>query len=193
MGTVLILWAVAALSTLFPWLKSALGLHPRDVHHWWGVLTMWLVHGDLHHLIANSSPLFFLFWAVLSVYPRFGLTVSLLSLLLGGLVLWVIGRDSIHIGASVWIYALGSFLFFSGLFRREKRAVGAALLTAFLYGSMVWGLLPLEERISWEGHLSGALAGLFIAFWTRRWDPPFREDDEEPSWAQRHDPPTSLE
>ena len=87
----------------------------------------------------------------------------------GGLITWFIARDSFHIGASGVIYGLASLLFFSGMFRKSYRLVAVSLLVVFLYGSMVWGVLPLEERISFESHLAGAVVGFAIAFRYRKW------------------------
>ena len=39
-----------------------------------------------------------------------------------------------------------------------------SFLVIFLYGSMFWGLFPQQNKISWEGHLSGFIAGIIIAF-----------------------------
>ena len=90
------------------------------------------------------------------------------SWLTSGLWLWTIGRPSFHIGASTIVYALASFLFFSGLIRRHTRLMAISMFVVFLYGGMVWGILPMKSHISWEGHLSGALRGLILAYWFRK-------------------------
>ena len=94
------------------------------------------------------------------------------SWLTSGLWLWTIGRPSFHIGASTIVYALASFLFFSGLIRRHTRLMAISMFVVFLYGGMVWGILPMKSHISWEGHLSGAFAGLILAYWFRNYGPP---------------------
>ena len=43
-----------------------------------------------------------------------------------------------------------------------------SLIVIFLYGSMIWYVLPIKDGMSWEGHLSGFLVGLFFAFFYRK-------------------------
>jgi hypothetical protein len=82
-----------------------------------------------------------------------------------GLWVWAMGRSSYHIGASGLIYAWGVFIFASGVYTQNKRLMGLSLLVVFLYGSLIWGVLPLIEGVSWEGHLFGALAGWLLAYY----------------------------
>ena len=70
------------------------------------------------------------------------------------------------------VYALAFFLFFSGVFRREARSLVLALVVAFFYGSMVWGIFPGEPNVSWESHLFGAVAGIILAAYFRQQGPP---------------------
>jgi len=37
-----------------------------------------------------------------------------------------------------------------------------------MYGSMIYGLFPGDEQVSWESHLMGTLAGVFCAFYFRK-------------------------
>jgi len=102
---------------------------------------------------------------------------------LSGAILWVIGRSAIHIGASTIVYGLAAFLFFSGITRRDMRSIGLALIVVFLYGgSLSMGLLPVDTGVSWEGHLSGGIAGVITALLYRKDDPPKKyswEDEED--------------
>lgn len=80
-----------------------------------------------------------------------------------GLLTWCFGRNSYHIGASGLVYCLFSFVFFKGIFSKKMQLVALSLVVIFYYGSMVWYLFPIEESISWEGHLSGFIVGLILA------------------------------
>jgi hypothetical protein len=60
---------------------------------------------------------------------------------------------------------------------------------AFFYGSLIWYVLPIKEGVSWEGHLSGAIAGLFLAIVTRNklpekrkyvWELEHYKEEEDP-------------
>jgi Uncharacterized membrane protein (homolog of Drosophila rhomboid) len=48
-------------------------------------------------------------------------------------------------------------------------------MAIFLYGGMIWNMIPLSElidpSISWEGHLSGAICGTLLAVFFRKKGP----------------------
>jgi membrane associated rhomboid family serine protease len=104
-------------------------------------------------------------------------------------LVWVFGRGSVHLGASGIVYGLVSYVFVAGLLRRDRRAIAASLLVAFMYGSLAWGVLPIEPGVSWEMHLSAAVIGVSLALALRKLDIPPRkrytwerqaaEDDDE--------------
>lgn len=121
------------------------------------------LHGDFEHLISNSIPLLILITGLVYFYKRLALKVIVWIWLLSGFWLWLGGRPSYHIGASAVIYGLTVFLFFSGVFRKDRRLMALSLLVVFLYGSLIWGILPIVEEHSWEGHLFGSCAGLLMA------------------------------
>jgi hypothetical protein len=103
--------------------------------------------------------------------------------LLTGIGVWIIGDGTgFHLGASGLIYGLVSFLFFSGVFRKDRRSLALSLLVTFVYGSMVWGVFPLYEGVSWESHLVGAIIGICIAWFYRnegQEEEYFGEDENE--------------
>jgi len=102
--------------------------------------------------------------------------------------MWLVGRSAVHIGASGIIYGLVAYVMVAGLIRRDRRAIGAALLVCFMYGTLVWGVLPIRTGVSWETHLAAALIGAALAFVFRRMDVPPRKryswDDESAEPAQ---------
>jgi membrane associated rhomboid family serine protease len=91
-----------------------------------------------------------------------------------GIAVWLLGRDSIHIGASGLVYGLVTYVFVAGLLRRDRRAIAASLLVSFMYGALVWGVLPIKLGVSWETHLAAALIGVVLALLLRRRDIPPR-------------------
>ena len=80
-----------------------------------------------------------------------------------GIAVWLLGRDSIHIGASGLVYGFVSYVFVAGLLRGDRRAVAASLLVSFMYGALVWGVLPVKSGVSWETHLAAAVIGVILA------------------------------
>ena len=159
------------------------GVLPRSLEGALALITSPFIHGDWKHVFNNSVPLLVLGTSLRYFYKDISKEVFLWSWLMSGLWLWSIGRPSFHIGASGIVYALASFLFFSGLIRKHTSLMAVSLVVVFLYGSMVWGVFPIKEHISWEGHLSGGLAGIILAWWFRSEGPPKQkyqyEIDEE--------------
>lgn len=177
-----VMWAVKALEVRFQWELAIYGLRPREVGGLTGILTMPFLHSDFEHLGANTLAFIALGMLVYQYYPKVALKTFIWSYFMAGTLLWIGGRpNTLHIGASGVVYALIAFLFFSGLLRKDKRSIAASLITAFLFGSAVWGVLPIQPGISWDGHLLGAFAGLIPAFLYRKVDLPERylPDDDE--------------
>jgi len=140
------------------------GIYPRTIDGLKGVFLSPFIHGSAKHLMNNSIPLFVLMAALLFFYRKIAYQILLLGTLLSGLLTWVIARDAFHIGASGVIYVLASFIFFSGIFRKSLKLVAISLAVAFWYGGMIWYVLPIVEEMSWEGHLSGFITGLILAY-----------------------------
>jgi membrane associated rhomboid family serine protease len=182
-----LMWYVFLLARFFEVSLTQLGLYPLRLPGLVGVITAPLIHGNLMHLLSNSFPLLILPAIVLISYPRVAFRVFGGSYLLTGLGVWLFSRPAFHVGASGIVYALASFLFFSGVFRRDRGSVALSLIIIFLYGTMLYGLFPSEERISWESHLIGGIVGMIMAFVYRHVDrpteePELEEEEEEETW-----------
>ncbi len=191
-----IIWAVFLLNEYFQLGWKQYGIHPREFSGLIGLITYPLLHGDWSHLIDNTTTGFVLLLGLYSFYGVVAWRVMFWSWIMSGLWIWVAARDGNHIGFSGVIYAMASFIFFSGLFRRYFRLMALSGVVVFLYGSMVWGVLPIQPRISWEGHLFGAIAGLILAIYFRMegpqrpkysWELEEEEDDDE-DWQDPQPP-----
>ncbi|MEN8225287.1 MAG: rhomboid family intramembrane serine protease [Bacteroidota bacterium] len=170
----MILWVVALTEYMLGISFAQYGLWPRTASGAVGILTSPLIHGDFNHLFANSVPLFVLGASLFYFYRSIALRVFILIYLFSNIWVWGMAREAYHIGASGLIYGLASFLFVSGLARKEPRLMAISMLVAFLYGSFIWGIFPElfpEKNISWEGHLMGLLAGVIFAIYFRRKGP----------------------
>lgn len=161
---VVLIWFVYWIEIKFGLNFNKYGLYPREFSGLKGVVFSPFIHSDTKHLFNNSIPLFVLSLSLFYFYRRVAIKVLIYGALFTGLLTWVIARDSYHIGASGVVYLLFSFVFFSGVFKNHYRLIALSLITIFLYGSMVWLILPTEDRISWEGHLSGFVTGIVYAF-----------------------------
>jgi membrane associated rhomboid family serine protease len=174
-GFVALLWLIHLMNwglDLDPW---PFGLQPRQWSGLVGILTAPLVHSDFAHLFANSVPLATVGAAMLFLYPRSALRVLPAVYLGSGLAVWLFGRGAVHLGASGLVYGLVSYVLIAGLLRSDRRAIAASLLVILMYGSLVWGVLPIEPGVSWETHLSAAVIGALFAFALRRLDVPPRK------------------
>ena len=129
-----------------------------------GVFFSPFIHSDIYHLYHNSLPLFILTLALFYFYRDLAWKIIIWGILCSGFLTWIIGRPSYHLGASGLIYVLVSFIFFKGIQVSNYRFIALSLLVVFLYGSMIWYVFPLDEKISWEGHLSGFIIGTLFSF-----------------------------
>ncbi len=197
---VVALWMVKFIEIKTGHFLTEYGVFPRTLSGMKGIITSPFIHGDYKHLISNSLPLLILGAGLFYFYKSLAWKVFVWVYFLAGFWLWLGGRDSFHIGASGVIYGLTTFLFFSGMLRRDTRLMALSLIVVFLYGGMVWGIFPLVEKISWEGHLFGALAGILMAVVYRKEGPqrklyqweiePEEDDDDDDENAYWKIPPT---
>lgn len=174
-----LLWIIHLVSLLLNQDLSRLGLLPRKPVGLLGIITSPLIHGDFSHLISNTIPLIILGWIIFNFYNKISYLLFFFIYLLTGILVWIFARQVYHIGASGIVYGFVSFLFFSGIFRRDNKSIALALVITFLYGGLVWGILPGLEGISWESHLFGGITGLIAAYLFRKIDPPSKKYDWE--------------
>jgi membrane associated rhomboid family serine protease len=147
---------------------SLIGISPTKSHGLLGILLSPFAHGGWNHLIANSISFIILGTLLFYFYRLVAYPVFFINWFISGVLLWIGGRTNIHIGASGLVYGLAFFIFFSGVFRKDKRLGALSMIVVFLYGSMVWGMVPQVGNISWEGHLFGALSGISLAWYYRK-------------------------
>lgn len=162
------IWLIYWVEITFGYNFNTYGILPREIKGLRGILFSPFIHSDASHLSSNSIPLFVLLASLFYFYRKIAHKVLIYGILFSGLFCWIIARDSYHIGASGVIYLLFSFIFFSGIIRKHYRLIAMSLVVIFLYGGMIWFIIPTEDRISWEGHLSGFLIGLLFAFLYRK-------------------------
>ena len=187
LGFVALIWVIQLLDWALDLEPADFGVRPRQLAGLPGIFFAPLVHGGFAHLLANSPPLLVLGTAMLYLYPSAAVRVLPAVYLGTGVAVWLFARGSAHVGASGLIYGLVSYIFVAGLIRRDRRAIAASLLVCFMYGALIWGLLPIEPGVSWETHLAAALIGIVLAIALRRRDIPPRvrytwenEEDNDP-------------
>ena len=187
---ILLIWLIKFFEVLSGISLGHYGIYPRHFSNIFGIISAPFLHANFQHLFSNSLPVLFLSVGIIYFYKVSAFRVILFIYLVTGILVWIIARSSYHIGASGLIYGFVSYLFFSGIIRRDKRAVTLALLVTFLYGSLVWGIFPLQRDVSWESHLFGSFSGIAAAFIFRKYDPYKKyEWEDEPEET----PPGKLE
>jgi membrane associated rhomboid family serine protease len=160
-------WFMSLAHYLFPHFdQSPFGISPLEPHGLIGVITSPFIHKDFSHLIANSMSFLVLGSALFYFYRGISFRIFGLIWLGSGLLTWILGRPSYHIGASGVCYALFAFLFVSGFIRRSRELIAISLLTVFLYGGMVWGAVKwfAAPNVSYEAHGGGLVTGVALAF-----------------------------
>lgn len=191
LGVVAALWAVQLLNWTLDLDLQRFGVRPRQFAGLPGILLAPLLHGDFSHLIANSVPLVVLVTGMLYLYPNSALRVFPGVYAGPGIAVWFFGQaSSVHLGASGLVYGLVSYVFVAGVIRRDRRAIAASMLVYFLYGTLVWGVLPIKPGVSWETHLTAALIGLALGIALRHLDIPPRKRydwEDEPDGSDETD------
>jgi membrane associated rhomboid family serine protease len=145
-------------------LLDQFGILPRTRQGLWGIVFMPFLHGGLGHLAANLPPLLILGFLILSRGKKDFFRATLYSWLFSGFGVWLIApANTIHIGASGLVFGYFGFLVGCGLWEKRLKSFLAAALVVFIYGGMLYGLNPMLDGVSWQGHLFGLLGGLLAA------------------------------
>ena len=164
-GAIAIMWILELADFLIfrGWLNSY-GIFPRQVIGLRGILFMPFLHGDFAHLMANTIPFLTLGWLVMVREISDFFAVSAIAMLVSGLGIWLFGAtNSVHVGASGVIFGYLGFLLLRGFFERNLLSIVLSLTVGFLYGGLIWGVLPSQPGVSWEGHLFGFIGGILAA------------------------------
>lgn len=170
-----IMWSVFLIDKYYHLDLYKYGVKPKSLEGLKGIVLMPLIHSQdgYSHIINNSIPTFILLSTLIYFYRKIAFIVTLLIWLGTGTLLWYIATNthSYHIGMSGVIYGWFGFIFLSGFLKKYLPLQAISLAVAFIYGSMVWGILPLEQGVSWQGHLAGLLVGLVLAVLYRKKGP----------------------
>ncbi len=164
-GFTLAFWLIEGVDQIvFNDALNVFGIIPRNIIGLRGIIFAPFLHGNWQHLIGNTLPFITLGWLVMLQQVKDFWIVTVITMLVGGLGTWVFGAPgSVHIGASILIFGYLGFLLFRGYFQKDFRSIVISVLVGFLYGGLVWGILPADPRISWQGHLFGFIGGFISA------------------------------
>ncbi|MGY6523318.1 MAG: rhomboid family intramembrane serine protease [Mongoliitalea sp.] len=141
-----------------------LGVKPLSLPHLLGLFTAPLVHGSFFHFLSNVVPFLILGIALYFFYSNIANQVMFYAYFIPYLIVWIVGRPYFHIGSSGMVYALAFFMIAFGIFRGTLKSLLISGITIFLYGSLIYGVLPTDRKVSWETHLAGAAVGIVAGF-----------------------------
>ena len=192
----IVLWLVKIFESVTGFDAVEYGVYPGKLSGLLGILTAPFIHSSPAHLLSNTLPIVILGTTVLYGYPKSARILIPVLFLGTGLGVWLFGRESYHVGASGLAFGMMFFVFTIGVLRWDRRAIGLALVVFFLYGGMVWGVLPGDPQVSYESHLCGAIIGVALAVLLRRLDPlpaakRYSWEDEADEQTTVHRPPDS--
>lgn len=159
-----ILWAIQLVNALLSYRLNRLGLYPRHIQGIPGILLSPLLHGSFTHLFFNSIPFFVLFDFILMDGQPFAIHLTFFIVVINGILLWLFGRPGCHVGASGLIMGYLAYLLVSAYHSPSIKSVLLGLICLYYFGSLLLSVFPKEERVSWEGHFFGVIAGLSVIF-----------------------------
>lgn len=160
----LIMWLLRIVDATIPYTLTDYGLQPRRLIGLIGIITMPFLHDGFAHLFSNTASLGILL-ALLVGSQKSPWVLASLTSVLGASLLWVVGRNANHIGASGLVFGLIGLLIVSGFLRRRPVPVGVAILVGVLFGgTLLWGIIPGADAVSWDGHMCGLVAGGAVAY-----------------------------
>lgn len=159
-----LMWGIEILNMLSGHALSRMaGIHPRSLVGLIGIPLSPFLHFGLYHLIANTLP-FAVLGALVFMHGRKRfIQVSVFVVVVSGLGVWLLARSAVHAGASGLIFGYFGYLLAAGWYARSLQTILIALFALFIYGGMVFGMMPVRSYISWESHLFGFLAGILAA------------------------------
>ncbi|MBK1879289.1 rhomboid family intramembrane serine protease [Pelagicoccus mobilis] len=161
---VLLIWGTYLAGVLLSKDLLQYGILPRDWGNISGVLAWPFLHADLTHL-GNNTLTLLVFGAIISLRSSSSefLLLSFMITLYAGLGVWLMGRPYLHVGASGLVFGYFGYIMTRGIYDGRISSVLISTVVMLLFGGMIWGILPTDARVSWEGHLFGFLAGVVLA------------------------------
>jgi membrane associated rhomboid family serine protease len=161
LSIIALMWIGFALSAVYP--LRDYGIRPRQLEGLYGILTAPFLHGDITHITMNTSGLLIFGFIYALTRAEHTLKTCLWIIIFSGTFTWLIGRPAVHIGASGLVFGLYGYLIAHGWYSRKFIAFFVSVGLIFVYGGLIFGVLPGKSGISWEAHLSGFVGGFLLA------------------------------
>ncbi len=166
---VAVMWVVEIINTVDSNRLDQDGIYARSVSHLWGILTAPFIHASFAHLIGNTIPFVFLGLIIaLRGAVRLAL-VTAIVIVIGGLGTWLISPAGVStIGASGLVFGYAAYLLARGVFNRSLLELFIGVIVGVVWGAALLASIVPHHGVSWQGHVSGAVAGVIAAWLLRR-------------------------
>ena len=161
---VALIWAVEIVNIFFGHGLTSWGILPRSVGGLVGIPLAPLLHGGIWHTLSNTLPLLFLGALTLAGGRKMFWETTINITLLSGLLVWIFARDAYHVGASGLVFGYFGTILARTVIQRSLTSVAIGIITVMFYGGLIWGILPMRSHVSFESHLFGLIAGIFIVW-----------------------------
>ncbi|HEY8023162.1 MAG TPA: rhomboid family intramembrane serine protease [Burkholderiaceae bacterium] len=160
----ILMWVLECANFLAGGALGQFGIAPRSASGLYGIFFAPFLHASFAHLIANTPPYLILGWLVVQRRNSEFVWVSLIAAVVAGIGTWSVApADTLHVGASGVIFGYLGFLLSRGYFERSLSSILLSIVIGAIYGSLLWGMLPGQSGISWQGHLFGFTGGVIAA------------------------------
>lgn len=163
LSVIIVLWAAQIINKLLYYRLNYLGIWPRHLMGVPGIFLSPFLHDNFNHLFFNSIPLFVMICLVISNGYSTWLCVTLTIVLLSGVLIWLLGRRAIHIGASSLVMGYWSYLLVNAYRHPSIGSFILAIICLYYFGGLFYSLFSVDKKVSWEGHLFGFIAGIIAA------------------------------
>ncbi|HJM91038.1 MAG: rhomboid family intramembrane serine protease [Alphaproteobacteria bacterium] len=161
---VALIWAVEVVNFFLGHSLVSWGILPRSVGGLAGIPLAPMLHGGIWHTISNTVPLLILGSLTLARGQAKFLETTVNIVLLSGVLVWLFARGSYHVGASGLVFGLFGAILARAVMERSLSSMIIGIITVMLYGGLIWGILPLRNHVSFESHLFGLIAGIFVVW-----------------------------
>ena len=159
------IWVVAGLNLfVFHGRLLAFGIEPREEEGLLGIVMAPLLHGGFNHLLMNTGGILVFGGLVMLRSRSHFWMVTMIGAIASGIGTWLFGRPAVHVGASGVVFAYFGYLLFTGFFERRIGSLLLSIVVFLIWGPTIYGILPMERDISWEGHLFGFIGGMVSAW-----------------------------
>lgn len=159
-----IFWVIFLINMLLGKRLNYLGIYPRHVAGLIGIFFSPFLHANFNHLFFNSVPLFVLTVFMLLYGLKNFIIFSLVIIFFSGILIWLFARKAIHIGASALIMGYWGFLIVDAYYHPSILSIPVIIVCVYYFGGLILSLFPSSEKVSWEGHLFGLIAGILTSY-----------------------------